>query len=157
MRALASHTEAKIGRPSKTSPAFFGLTPATKQVRPSAYSRHAFVWNCPVLPVIPCVTTRVLRSTRMLIVGSLWSSRASLAGGGHDLLRSLGHRVGCDDRQSRIGQYLLAQRFVGASHPDHQRNAQLDRARSGHDAFGDRVALHDAAEDVDQDRPELGV
>src|ERR1700722_16978962 len=110
---LASRTVAKIGRPSNVSPARFGFTPATKQLRPLAYSRHALVWNCPVLPVMPWVITRVLRSTRMLIV----SSPRGLTGFGHDLLRRLGHRVGRDDRQSRVGQNLLAERLVGTPHP----------------------------------------
>ena len=34
---------------------------------PFAYSRHMRVWNCPVLPVMPCVMTLVFLSTRMLI------------------------------------------------------------------------------------------
>src|SRR5438552_18701898 len=53
--------------PSKSSPAFFGLTPATKQFIPLAYSRHIRVWNWPVLPVIPCVMTLVFLLIRMLI------------------------------------------------------------------------------------------
>src|SRR5690348_15895122 len=53
--------------PSKSSPAFLGLTPATKHARPLAYARLVCVWNCPVLPVMPCVITRVFLSIRMLI------------------------------------------------------------------------------------------
>ena len=33
----------------------------------------------------------------------------------------------------------------------HQRHVELDLARRRDDAFGDRVAAHDPAEDVDQD------
>src|SRR5438093_12998332 len=52
--------------PSKSSPAFFGFTPATKHARPLAYARLICVWNWPVLPVMPCVITRVFLSIRML-------------------------------------------------------------------------------------------
>src|SRR2546421_1935846 len=62
---FASATVPKIGMPSKSSPAFFGFTPATKQFLPLAYSRHMRVWNWPVFPVMPCVRTLVLRSMRM--------------------------------------------------------------------------------------------
>jgi hypothetical protein len=41
--------------PKMLSPAFLGLTPATKQFLPLAYSWHFSVWNCPVLPVMPWV------------------------------------------------------------------------------------------------------
>jgi hypothetical protein len=41
----------KIGIPKTDSPAFLGLTPATKQFLPFAYSWHFSVWNCPVFPV----------------------------------------------------------------------------------------------------------
>ena len=64
---MAWRTLPKIGTPSKSSPAFFGFTPATKQALPLAYSRQARVWNWPVLPVMPCVTTRVFLLIRMLI------------------------------------------------------------------------------------------
>src|SRR6476660_212394 len=66
--ALASLTFAKMGMPSKSSPAFFGFTPATKQFLPFAYSRHMRVWNWPVLPVMPWVMTLVSWLMRMLMI-----------------------------------------------------------------------------------------
>ena len=51
----------------------------------------------------------------------------------------------------RIRQDLLAQLDVGAFEAHDQRHVQADLAGRGHDALGDHVAAHDAAEDVDQD------
>src|ERR1700730_2022587 len=119
--------------PSKSSPGFFGLTPATKHCLPLAYSRHMRVWNWPVLPVIPCVMTLVFLLTRMLISipGDVCQRRSSfpqkresiymavpyLTHGtqlrntpclSDHLLRRFCHIVGADDRQPRLGEYLAA-------------------------------------------------
>ena len=56
-----------------------------------------------------------------------------------------------------FAQDLLAEIDVGALEPHHQRHGDVDLARRGHDALGDHVAAHDAAEDVDQDALDLGV
>src|SRR5258706_3246094 len=104
--------------PSNDSPAFFGLTPATKQFRPLPYSRHIVVWNCPVLPVTPCVITRVCLFTRIDMSLSL--------GGVDDLARRVGHVAGGDDRQSRLDQGLLAEVFVGALHAHDKRHREFD-------------------------------
>src|SRR5690606_11858368 len=61
-----------------------------------------------------------------------------------------GHGVGADDGQPRVGQHFLAQFFVGALHADDQRYVEVDSLASRDHAFGDDVAAHDAAEDVDQ-------
>jgi hypothetical protein len=45
---------------------------------------------------------------------------------------------------------VLALLDVGAFEAHHQRHLQIDFARGGHDALGDDVAAHDAAEDVDE-------
>src|SRR6476659_8257310 len=107
------------------------------------------VWNCPVLPVMPCVMTRVFLSIRMLmsVPGSLQR--------GHHGLGSIGHRVGTDDRQTRVGQQLLAELLVRPLHPHDQRHGQVGGLAGGDHALGDGVAAHDAAEDVDQDRRHL--
>src|SRR5690606_9192514 len=133
--------------PSKSSPARLGLTPATNAALPLAYSRHMRVWNWPVLPVMPWVMTLVSLLIRIDICESL----AILFDGGYDAGGRFGHGVGADDGQPRVGQHFLAQFFVGALHPDHQRHVQVDGLASGDDAFGDDIATHDAAEDVDQD------
>src|SRR5512141_729513 len=108
---FASLTLAKIGTPSKSSPAFFGFTPATKQALPLAYSRQVRVWNCPVLPVIPCVITRLFLSIRMLIV-CLVPALLGAVRGGDDLLGGFRHRVRRDDRQSGVGEDLLTELLV---------------------------------------------
>src|SRR5882672_3479762 len=74
------------------------------------------------------------------------------AGGGDDLLSGVGHVVGRDDRQSRVGEDLLAQIDVGPLQAHHQRHPQAHLLRRRHHARRDHVALHDAAEDVDEDR-----
>src|SRR5450759_4781445 len=103
------------------------------------------VWNWPVLPVMPCVTTRVFLLIRMDI------AFPSLArDGGDDLLRGVGHVVGGNDRQPRILEDLPADLVVGALHAHHQGHRQINLARRGHHALGDGVALQDAAEAVDQ-------
>src|SRR5215475_14433311 len=112
--SFASRTVAKIGMPSKSSPAFLGFTPATKQFLPFAYSRHMRVWNWPVLPVMPCVMTLVSLPMRMdmslLGLGSrLRGNDGLVLGGGDDLLRGVAHVGGGDDRQPGVGEDLLAE------------------------------------------------
>ena len=68
-----------------------------------------------------------------------------------------GHGVGADDGQAGLGEHLFADVFVGALHAHHQRHAQVDRLAGDDDASGDGVALHDAAEDIDQNGFDLGV
>src|SRR5438445_2387069 len=128
--------------PSKCSPGFFGFTPATKQLRPLAYSRQIRVWNCPVLPVIPCVMTLVFLLTRMLI------STRTFRGGFHHLLRRLRHVVCGNDRQTRISQNFSSEVLVRALHPHDQRHLESDRPRCRDHALRDDVAAHDATEDV---------
>src|SRR5690349_2047746 len=119
--------------PSKSVPALRGCTPATKPTLPLAYSRQARVWNWPVLPVMPCVMTFVCLSIRMLIVGSLSSSRA---GRSRDHLPCrLAHGIGRDDRQPRIDEDPLALVLVGALHAHHQRHLQADGLGGGDHAF----------------------
>ncbi|KAF5294507.1 hypothetical protein FQA39_LY19341 [Lamprigera yunnana] len=74
-----------------------------------------------------------------------------------DLGGRISHRVHADDGQARFGQHLLAQLFVGALHAHDQRHLQVHGLAGGDDAGGDGVALHDAAEDVDQNAFNLGV
>src|SRR4051794_20715346 len=151
--AFASATFAKIGMPSKSSPGFFGLTPATKAFLPFAYSRHIRVWNWPVLPVIPCVITLVLPLMRMLIevpprLGTGRPRSWMCSHCGDDLLRGVGHVVRGDDRQPGIRENLSSELLVRAFHTDDERHLDLRLACGGDDAVGDRVAAHDAAEDV---------
>src|SRR5690606_7016874 len=105
------------------------------------------VWNWPVLPVIPWVMTLV---SLLIRIDMLYSLRC-LFRGGDDGGRGFGHGVGADDGQARGRQHLLALFFVGALHAHDQRHAEVHGLAGGDDAFGDHVAAHDAAEDVDQD------
>ena len=74
-----------------------------------------------------------------------------------DLARGVLEIVGGDQRQPRLAQDAPAEFDIGAFEPHHQRHVQIDLARRRDDALGDHVAAHDAAEDVDQDRLDIGV
>src|ERR1700682_6319155 len=112
------------------------------------------VWNWPVLPVIPCVMTLVFLLTRMLIQVPRRSVRPQSSAHSprrrDNLLGRLSHVVGADDREARLGEYLAAQLLVGTFHANDQRHFELDFACRRDDAGGDGVALHDAAENVDE-------
>ena len=69
----------------------------------------------------------------------------------------VGEIVGGGDGEARFGQDFLAQFDIGAFQAHHQRHLQRDFLRRGDDAFGDDVAFHDAAEDVDQDALHIGI
>ena len=58
-------------------------------------------------------------------------------------------QVGFEDRAALVG--------VGAVEADHDRRVDLHPLERLHDAVGDLFALGDAAEDVDEDRPHVGV
>src|SRR5690606_35266513 len=120
--ALASFTVPKMGTPSKFSPAFLGCTPATNASAPLAYWRHIWVWNWPVLPVIPWVMTLVSLLIRIDIYKS---SAVFLFRGGYDFGRGFGHSVGADDGQTRLSQQFLAKLFVRAFHAYDQRYAKV--------------------------------
>src|SRR3989441_4974181 len=112
-----------------------------------------WVWNWPALPVMPWVMPFVSLPMRMLMEpGSLFTGHR-----GDNLLRRVGHVVGGDDRKPRCLKQLLAKRFVGAFHAHNQRDAQLDFPGRGDDAFGDGVAAHDSAEDIDQNPLDLAI
>src|SRR5262245_61267645 len=65
--------------------------------------------------------------------------------------------VGREDRETRLGEDLLAEADIGALEAHHQRDMEADLARRGDDALGDDVAAHDAAEDVDEDALDIGI
>src|SRR5690606_13602418 len=74
-----------------------------------------------------------------------------------DLLGGVVQVIGGRDGQTRLVQDLLAQLDVRAFQTHDQRHLQAHFLHRGDDAFSDDVALHDAAEDVDQDAFDLGV
>src|SRR2546423_13539920 len=118
--------------PSKSSPAFFGFTPATKQFLPLAYSRHMRVWNWPVLPVMPCVMTLVLRSMRMDM--DLLGGDGLLLRRGDDFLGGIAHVVRGNDGKARVGEDLLAEVDVGALEAHDERHLEADLLRRRHAA-----------------------
>src|SRR5689334_7939020 len=88
-----------------------------------------------------------------------WSWAMALASldGLHDLLRGVVEIVGGHHVQSGFTDDLLAELDIGAFEADHQGHAEADFANRRRDALGDHVALHDAAEDVDQDALHVGI
>ena len=75
----------------------------------------------------------------------------------HRLFGRIGQTLGGDDRQPRFGQQLAPEFDIGAFQPHDHRHLDADFLHRLDDAFGDDVAAHDAAEDVDQHRAHLGV
>src|SRR5947207_15759131 len=104
--ATARPTVSKIGMASNELPPFPGATPATICV---PYSLHARVWNCPVAPVIPCVNTRVVLSTKIAM--KLFIYRL------YDLLRRVADSIGRRDRETGVGEDLSSLIDVGPLKP----------------------------------------
>src|ERR1700691_2604842 len=69
----------------------------------------------------------------------------------HYLARRVVEIVGGNDIEAGFLNDLLAERDVGSFEPHHQRHAQAYFLDRGNNAFGDHVAAHDAAENIDQD------
>src|SRR5262249_35887213 len=99
-------------------------------------------WNVPLRPVKPWQMTLVFLSTRTAMSGG--SDRLD------DLLRGIIKIVGGDHVESRFRDDALAEIDVGAFEPYHHRSLHPDFLYGRHDTFGDDVAAHDAAEDIDQ-------
>src|SRR5215468_858604 len=100
-------------------------------------------WNVPLRPVKPWQMTLVFLSTRIAMSGRL--DRLD------DLLRRVIEIVGGDHVELGLGNDALAEIDVGAFEPYHQRHLEADLFHRRDDAFGDDVAAHDAAENIDQD------
>src|SRR5690348_98791 len=60
------------------------------------------------------------------------------------------------DLEARVAQQLAALLDIGTFEPHHHRNLQAHFLDRRDDAFGDQVATHDPAENVDQDAIHLG-
>src|SRR5690349_15125051 len=88
-----------------------------------------------------------------------WSWAMALASldGLHDLLRGVVEIVRRHHVEAGFADDLLAEFDIGAFEANHQRHAETDLAHRSGDALGDHVALHDAAEDVDQDALHVGI
>ena len=66
------------------------------------------------------------------------------------VLGSIAEVVGGNNRQTGIGQDLLAEIDIGAFEADDERHMQADCARRADDALRNHVAAHDTTENIDQ-------
>src|SRR4051812_24366896 len=71
--------------------------------------------------------------------------------GGDDFFGGVGEVVGADDGEAAGGEGLFAGGDVVAFEADDEGDFEGGLAGGGDDAIGDDVAIHDAAEDVDED------
>src|SRR3982074_443695 len=74
-----------------------------------------------------------------------------------DFLRGVVEIVGRQHVETAFADDLLAGIDIGAFEPDHQRHFEADFLYRGDHAFGDDVAFHDAAENIDQDALHVGI
>src|SRR5450432_720625 len=115
---------------------------------------HWRAWNEPAEPVMPATRTFVFLSTKMAI---FWEASRLSRGfdGSDDFARAVVHRVGGLNREPALRQDLLAELDVRAFEPHYERHLEPELLGRRDDALGDHVALHDAAEDVDEDAFDL--
>src|SRR5215217_5321268 len=143
--------------PSKVVPPLPGVTPPTSFV---PYSNICFEWNEPAEPVMPWQRTFVFSLTRMLMAllqKSVGDEARGLLQRGDGLLGRLTQVVRRGDGEARVAQQFLALLHVGAFKANDEGDLELHFLGRGDDAVRDDIALHDAAEDVDQHRLHRGV
>src|SRR5512142_567834 len=148
--ATACSTVSKTGMPSWTVPPFPGVTPATTDV---PYSRQARAWNEPSRPVSPWTRSFVSLPTQIAITPS--RPRGSCRDHLRHLFRGVGEVLGRGDLETRLPQDLLPFVDVRPLEADDDGDLEPHLLHRGHDAVGDDVAAHDAAEDVDEDRADV--
>src|SRR5215207_7413629 len=165
--ATASATVSKTGAPATLLPLPPGVKPETTLV---PYSTICSVWNEPSRPVMPCTSTRVSRSTRMLTerIPPRWSSASAHEGAhGRARARSCGvcradglrgrfvHAVA--GGQTRLGEEAPPFLGVGSGESHDDRHLDGDSLQRFGDALGDDVAARDAAEDIDENGADIRV
>src|SRR5512146_2366433 len=100
---------------------------------------------------MPWTRTRVWGETRIdmvwMVAANPEQSRGDRA---HRLLSGVRHCVTADDGQAGAGERGLTRFHVVALQPDDQRQLESGLFHGGDDAGGDDVAVHDAAEDIDE-------
>jgi len=74
-----------------------------------------------------------------------------------NFLRRITQVVGRDDRQTAIGEDILALLHIGAFQAHHERHRQVHFFGRRNDTIGDDVAFHDATEDVHENTLNGGV
>ena len=107
------------------------------------------MWKVPWPPVMPWTMTALL-SMRIAM-------RQATLGGAGDLLGGVGEVVGGMILRAGGGEGWLARLDVGAFEADDERHLDRISLAAATMPFGDDVAAHDAAEDVDQDALHVGV
>src|SRR5437867_2640017 len=146
--ATASATVFQTGKPSCVVPPLPGVTPPTTCV---PYSLERAAWNAPSLPVIPCTTTRVDRSTRIGIIGAAALFAVSPLGEFDGFFRAVGHVVGHREGQAGVGEHFLALLDVGPFGAQHDGQRETELLHRRDDALGETIDAQDAAEHVDED------
>src|SRR3954451_10861960 len=163
--ATASATVLKTGAPAMLLPLPPGVTPETTLV---PYSTICSVWNEPSRPVMPCTSTRVSRSTRMLTerIPPVWAtSRARVDASAvayscgvrraNGLRGRLVHAVA--GGQPRLGEEAPPFLGVGPGETDDDWHRDSDSAQGFRDALRHDVAPGDATEDIDENRAHVRV
>src|SRR5260370_13986005 len=99
-----------------------------------------------------------LRCSSSAVGAARWFSGIGLTLHGlDDLLRGIVEIVGRQHVEATFPDDFLAGVDVGALEPHHQRHFQADFLHRRDHAFGDDIAFHDAAENVDQDALHIGI
>src|SRR5215213_4867828 len=163
--ATASATVSKTGAPATLLPLPPGVTPETTFV---PYSTICSVWNEPSRPVMPCTSTRVSRSTRMLTERTplVWSpshtrTDANAVAASCGVCRANGfcgrlvHAVA--GGQPRLGEEAPPFLSVGPGETDDDWHRDGDPAQRFRDALRHDVAPGDATKDIDENRAHVRV
>ena len=139
--ATASSTVFHTGKPSWVVPPLPGVTPPTTWV---PYSLQRRAWKVPSRPVMPCTSTRVERSTRMLIARP--RAPAPRPSGAR------AHLVGGGEVEAGLGEHLPPQLHVRAFHPHDDGQLEAELLHGGDQPLRQPIAAQDAAEHVDEHR-----
>src|SRR5215213_8515458 len=164
--ATASATVSKTGAPAMLLPLPPGVTPETTLV---PYSTICSVWNEPSRPVIPCTSTRVSRSTRMLTEWPppIWATsraraaQADAVAGSCGVCRADGlrgrlvHAVA--GGQPGLGEEAPPFLGVGPGETDDDWHRDGDSPQGFRDALRHDGAPCDATEDIDENRAHVRV
>ncbi len=78
--------------------------------------------------------------------------RFGLGGSGDDFLGGVSDIGGGGEFEAGLGEEFAAGFDIGSLEADDERDGEVDGFRGVDDALGDDVALHDAAENIDEDR-----
>ncbi len=146
LHGLGDGVEDRRPWPSNFSPPRPGVTPATTWV---PYSSICLAWKPP-----GAAGDALHEQARVLADED--AHFPHLPPRRRTFSRAVGHGRGRLDGEAALGQDLPTQLHVRPLEPHDQRHPQAELLGRGDDAGGDDVALHDAAEDVDEDGLHLG-